>query len=55
MRIIKKGNCEIEKTCKKCNCIFTYEPDDVETIYTEGVDVSRNYVTCPTCKEKVII
>lgn len=55
MRIIKDGRIkelpkEIEKGCRHCDCVFTYEKEDVQhgmTLYPNCRSI--DFVICPFC------
>lgn len=35
-------------TCPKCHCIFSYEPEDIISTYSD------NFVSCPCCQNLII-
>lgn len=57
MKIIKEGIIpppkEKKKTCKKCNCEFTYTEVDIKSDYWD--DGAIKWVECPTCNTTVIV
>ena len=58
MRIIKYGTLnEIEITCENCGSILAYTKNDIENSSGEyfGDFYSSTYITCPVCKEKIIL
>jgi len=58
MRIIKQGKIPIkekEHTCKNCQTVFVYEPADVKHDFDSRDTYSEHYVTCPLCKNTIIV
>lgn len=38
---------EFITTCPKCHCVFSYEPEDTISTY------SNNFVSCPCCQNLI--
>lgn len=56
MRIIKEGKKpakEIEITCDRCGCVFTYNEKDISS--TRLYNESHYWVTCPTCGSMIVV
>lgn len=39
---------ESTTTCPKCHCVFSYDPEDTISSY------SNNFVSCPCCQNLII-
>ncbi len=52
IKVIKHGN-KGRVTCPECDCVFTYEESDTETI-DEWLAYTR-IVHCPDCGEKIVL
>lgn len=46
--IIKPGKIKVI-TCPRCECVFSYENEDVKNVQT-GIQEYENRVTCPQCE-----
>ena len=58
--MIKIINNPIQKIkCNNCNCILSYEPEDIKTNWEFltflPIKTYYNYIRCPICKEKIIL
>ena len=47
-RIIKPGKMKVI-TCPRCECVFSYEEEDVKEVRT-GMQEYEDRVTCPQCE-----
>lgn len=55
IEIIEHGTKQTLK-CKKCGCVFSFENVDIEHgTYCNIWNYSYDYVTCPQCKDEIII
>lgn len=55
MIVIKHGNKYIESattTCDDCDCVFSFNNDDIERAYGPNNYEYATFVCCPECKEK---
>ena len=50
IKILKKGNTgSMVKICRYCNCVFTFDFEDIETDdFDHGI-----YIKCPQCKLRI--
>ena len=48
INIIKNPTNLFTMECKKCECVFTYQREDLVKY------ISCNYVRCPCCKEDIM-
>lgn len=58
IEIIKEGTKKIT-SCNICGCEFSFEDEDIKTSYKDTFYVIAprlyEYVTCPQCKNKIIL
>lgn len=60
IEIIKRGT-KKTCTCKECGCVFSYEEEDVDTVYTVNdifgvkTNLLRNVVKCPQCDTAIVV
>lgn len=62
MQVIRHGtewNDEFPKrdVCKKCNCVFLYDREDIETAFYKNLhspppEIAEDYIYCPECRKK---
>lgn len=50
IKVIKHGKMR-QCTCYKCQCVFTFEKEDVKYVIT-GINESCYVVECPDCGER---
>ena len=57
MKVIKHGDkYELgEKTCPTCHCVFTYNREDVGTLYNREEGYDEYFVSCPECTRTVYL
>ena len=48
IKVIKHGHAQYVMTCEKCECVFTYEDEDIESNNCQ-FDYCQ-WITCPECK-----
>lgn len=51
--IIQKGN-KHEIRCQKCNCLFSYEDEDINHEQW-GMNEYKDTIKCPECKNELVI
>ena len=60
IEIIKRGT-KKTCTCNECGCYFSYEDEDVETVYTTSnvfgvkTNLAKNAVKCPQCDTEIVV
>lgn len=47
IKIIKEPTSLFTMECEKCECVFTYNIDDITK------HISFEYIQCPCCKEEI--
>lgn len=53
IEVIKHGKLR-KCTCCKCECVFTFEKEDLEIVFPEKMEFAKA-VECPECKERNIV
>ena len=57
IKILREGN-KKQVECNDCGALLQYEGEDIhcEEIYTSPMKYyNRRYITCPQCKNKIIL